>query len=247
MAEDTSTTITGSAEQRSTHAASRTGTPDFSGGAPLRVLLVNAGPHRNGCTNRALAEVAGALQAEGIETETFWVGTKPIASCIGCKKCAELGRCVFDDRVNEFVEIAPDFDGYVLGTPVHFGSATGAATAFFDRSFYVLRQSVGDAAFRMKPGAAVASCRRAGNTATIDQINRYFQLLQMPIVTSRYWNIVHGATAEEVERDEEGLQAMRFLGGNMAYLLKALRLARKSGLELPQQEQTVYTNFIRHE
>lgn len=212
--------------------------------AALKVLLVNAGPHKQGCTDRALCEVAAALEKEGIQADIFWVGNKPLSSCTACKKCAKTGVCTFDDRVNDFVKIALDYDGFVLGTPVHFGSATGAATAFFDRAFYTLRQHVGDEAFRMKVGAAVASCRRAGNTATLDQMNKYFQLLQMPIATSRYWNIVHGASREEVEQDKEGLQAMRFLGGNMAFLLKAIQAAKETGIELPKQEETVYTNFI---
>lgn len=210
-----------------------------------KVLLVNAGPHQKGCTARALEEVAAALEEQGVSTEMFWVGTRPFASCIACKKCAQTGRCVFNDRVNVFADMVMSFDGLVLGTPVHFGAATGAATSFFDRAFYCLRQKEGDAAFRMKVGAAVASCRRAGNTATIDQMNRYFQLLQMPIVTSRYWNIVHGGTREEVERDAEGLQTMRFLGGNMAFLIKAIAAAKQAGIELPVQEATTYTNFIR--
>lgn len=211
----------------------------------LNVLLVNAGPHPKGCTNRALDEVAKTLEENGIGTERFWVGAKPIASCISCKKCAGRHTCVFDDKVNEFVELAPKFDGYILGTPVHFGAATGAATAFFDRAFYVSLQSEMNGTFRMKPGAAVVSCRRAGNTATLDQMNRYFQLLQMPIVTSRYWNEVHGATPEQVEEDIEGLQAMRYLGRNMAYLLKTLAAAREAGIDLPVQEPTAYTNFVR--
>lgn len=209
-----------------------------------KVILVNAGPHKHGCTDRALREVASTLKENGVAADIFWVGNKPLASCIACKKCAETGRCVFDDRVNEFTQIALDYDGIVLGSPVHFGAATGAATAFFDRAFYSLRQKHGDEALRMKVGAAVTSCRRAGNTATIDQLNRYFQLLQMPIATSRYWNIVHGGTAEEVERDVEGLQAMRFLGRNMAFLIKAIRAADMAGIKLPEQEVTTYTNFI---
>ena len=209
------------------------------------VILVNAGPHAHGCTDRALCEVASALEDNGVAADIFWVGTKPLASCIACKRCDELGKCVFDDRVNEFTAIVRGYDGIVLGSPVHFGAATGAATTFFDRAFYSLRRAVGDDGFRMKVGAAVASCRRAGNTATIDQLNKYFRLLQMPIATSRYWNIVHGATPDEVERDVEGLQAMRFLGGNMAFLIKAIRAAREAGIELPAQESTAYTNFIR--
>lgn len=177
----------------------------------LNVLLVNAGPHLKGCTNRALDEVVKTLEENGIGTERFWVGVKPIASCISCKKCAERGACVFDDKVNEFVELAPQFDGYVLGTPVHFGAATGAATSFFDRAFYVALQSGTYLSYRMKPGASVVSCRRQGSTPTLDQMNRYFELMQMPIVTSRYWNGVHGATPEQIDEDAEGLQAMRSL------------------------------------
>lgn len=210
-----------------------------------KVLLVNAGPHRRGCVNRALEEVADVLATEGVDSDVFWVGTKPLASCIACKKCANTGRCVFNDRVNEFIDIALDYDGYVLGTPVHWGSATGAATAFFDRAFYAMRQHGEGDLLRLRPGAAVASARRAGNTATIDQMNKYFQLLQMPIVTSRYWNIVHGAAADEVEQDEEGLQAMRFLGRNMAYLVKTLAAARAAGLQPSEQEETIFTNFVR--
>lgn len=210
-----------------------------------KVLLVNAGPRKSGCTNRALEEVAAGLERQDVGTELFWVGNKPLNSCIGYRRCKELGRCVFDDRVNDFVAIARDFDGIVLGSPVHFGAATGAATAFFDRGFYALRQSLGDEAFRMKVGAAVTSARRAGNTATIDQLNRYFLLLQVPVATSRYWNIVHGYTPEQVEQDEEGMQAMRVLGGNMAFLIKAILFAREAGITPPKQEPTVYTNFIR--
>lgn len=211
----------------------------------LKVLLVNAGPHKAGCTNRALDEVARALREEGLATEMFWVGNKPVASCLACRRCDELGHCVMNDRVNDFVALAPDCDGIVLGSPVHFGAATGAATAFYDRAFYTLLRSSAENALRMKVGAAVTSCRRAGNTATIDQLNRYFQLTQMPIVTSSYWNIVHGATPADVEQDAEGLQTMRTLGRNMAFLIKAIRQAEHAVIEPAPPEPRVYTNFIR--
>lgn len=211
----------------------------------LKVLLVNAGPHKAGCTNRALDEVARALREEGLATEMFWVGNKPVASCLACRRCDELGHCVMNDRVNDFVALAPDYDGIVLGSPVHFGAATGAATAFYDRAFYTLLRSSAENALRMKVGAAVTSCRRAGNTATIDQLNRYFQLTQMPIVTSSYWNIVHGATPADVEQDAEGLQTMRTLGRNMAFLIKAIRQAEHAVIEPAPPEPRVYTNFIR--
>lgn len=211
----------------------------------LKVLMVNAGPHKRGCTNRALEEIASELERQNVGSTIFWVGTKPIASCISCHRCAELGRCVFDDRVNDFVDIALHYDGIVLGSPVHYGAATGAATAFFDRAFYTLSRAGGPDALRMKVGAAVASCRRAGNTATIDQLNRYFQLLQMPIATGRYWNIVHGYTPYDVEQDAEGLQNLRYLARNMAFLMKTVAAAPQMGIELSAQEPAVYTNFIR--
>ncbi|WP_321971330.1 flavodoxin family protein [Paratractidigestivibacter sp.] len=211
----------------------------------LKVLLVNAGPHKAGCTNRALEEVACALREEGLATEMFWVGNKPMASCLACRQCDKLGRCVMNDRVNDFVALAPEFDGIVLGSPVHFGAATGAATAFYDRAFYALLRSSAGNALRMKVGAAVTSCRRAGNTTTIDQLNRYFQLMQMPIATSSYWNIVHGATPADVEQDAEGLRTMRTLGHNMAFLIKAIHQAEQAGVQLAQPEPRVYTNFVR--
>ncbi len=210
-----------------------------------KVLLVNAGPHKAGCTNRALEEVAAALREEGVSTDIFWVGNKPVASCFACRKCDELGHCVINDRVNDFIAIAPGYDGIVLGSPVHFGAATGAATAFYDRAFYALLRSSAGNALRMTVGAAVTSCRRAGNTATIDQLNRYFQLMQMPIATSSYWNIVHGATAADVEQDAEGLRTMRNLGHNMAFLIKAIRGAKQTGIDPAAPEAPVYTNFVR--
>ncbi len=210
-----------------------------------KVLLVNAGPHKAGCTNRALEEVADALREEGMATEALWVGNKPVASCLACRRCDKLGRCVIDDRVNDFIALAPTCDGIVLGSPVHFGAATGAASAFFDRAFYALLRSSEGNALRMKVGAAVTSCRRAGNTATIDQLNRYFQLMQMPIATSSYWNIVHGATPADVEKDAEGLRTMRNLGHNMAFLIKAIRSADQAGIRPAPPEPTIYTNFIR--
>ena len=211
----------------------------------LKVLLVNAGPHKAGCTNRALEEVARTLCEEGLVAEMFWVGNKPVASCLACRRCDKLGRCVINDRVNDFVALAPDYDGIVLGSPVHFGAATGAATAFYDRAFYALLRSSAGSALRMKVGAAVTSCRRAGNTATIDQLNRYFQLMQMPIATSSYWNIVYGAAPDDVEQDAEGLRTMRTLGRNMAFLIKAIRRAEQAGIRPARLEPTVYTNFVR--
>ncbi len=155
-----------------------------------------------------------------------------------------LKKCVFNDRVNEFLEAAPEFDGYMFGTPVHWAAAGGAVTSFMDRAFYAALNSASDV-FYLKPAACVVSARRAGTTSTFDQLNKYFALMQMPIISSQYWNMVHGACAEDVRQDLEGLQTMRTLARNMAYFLKCKELAQKSGLPLPEREKQVLTNFIR--
>ena len=207
----------------------------------MKVLLVNGSPHKNGCTYTALCEVEKTLKEENIETEIFWVGAKPIGGCMGCGACGRLGKCVFDDVVNEFVEKAKEADGFIFGSPVHYAAASGAITSFMDRAFYS-----GKRAFAHKPASAVVSARRGGNTATYDQLNKYFGISEMPIVSSKYWNMVHGNTPEEVMKDEEGLQTMRVLGRNMAYLLKCMECGRKNGIELPkQEEERKVTNFIR--
>lgn len=210
----------------------------------MKVILVNGSPHERGCTYTALCETAEALNDSGVDTDLFWTGSRPLAGCTGCKSCGKRGKCVFDDTVNEFLEIAGDYDGYVFGSPVHWGGATGAITSFMDRAFYADLQSGGER-FLLKPAAAVVSARRAGTTATWDQINRYFALMQMPIVTSRYWSIVHGAEPEETKRDKEGMQAMRILGRNMAFFLHCKNVALKMGIKPPCREDTVFTNFIR--
>lgn len=210
----------------------------------LRVLLVNGSPHKEGCTYTALSEVAGQLNKEGIETEIFWIGIKPISGCIGCRVCIEKHACVFGDVVNEFLDKAADFDGFIFGTPVHWAGATGAMTSFLDRVFYS-DLCGGRNNFYMKPAAAIMSARRAGTTATWDQMNKYFGLVQMPIVTSRYWNMVHGATPEQVKKDLEGIQVMRVLAKNMAFMLKCKEAGLNSGISLPEQETITFTNFIR--
>ncbi len=211
----------------------------------MKVLLVNGSPHRGGCTYTALCEVAGTLGREGIETEIFWIGNKPIGGCIACLKCREKGCCVFDDVVNRFREKACEADGFVFGSPVHYAGATGNMTAFMDRLFYSEFGGNGNKAFYMKPAAAVVSARRAGTTATFDQLNKYFTIQEMPVVSSRYWNMIHGANAEQAGQDAEGLYTMRVLGRNMAYLLRCQEAARKAGVALPEQETPVFTNFIR--
>lgn len=210
----------------------------------MKVLLVNGSPHEKGCTYTALKEISDTLNSEGIETDIYYIGTEPVAPCKACRACAKLGRCVVNDKVNEFVEYARNFDGYVFGSPVHYASASGVIVPFLDRAFFVDFMS-GHNSFVLKPASAIVSARRAGTTATLDQLNKYFQITQMPVISGRYWNMVHGATPEEVLTDEEGMQNMRILARNMAYFLKCKDLATKAGLELPKQEETVYTNFIR--
>ena len=211
----------------------------------MKVLLVNGGPHEKGCTYTALSEVSKTLNEEGIETEIFWIGVKPIAGCIACGKCKELGKCVFNDTVNEFVEKAKEADGFIFGSPVHYAAASGAITSFMDRAFYSAGCSKQSDIFRYKPASAVVSARRAGTTATYDQINKYFGITEMPIISSRYWNMVHGSTPEDVLQDEEGMQTMRILGRNMAYYLKCIEAGKKAGIELPKREKTILTNFIK--
>ena len=209
-----------------------------------RKLLINGSPHREGCTYTALCEVSRALNDNGVDTDIFWIGNKALSGCIACKKCQGTGKCVFQDSVNEFLEIAGDYDGFVFGTPVHWAGATGAMTSFMDRVFYADLNG-GSSHFRLKPAAAVISARRAGTTATWDQMNKYFGLMQMPIVTSQYWNMAHGACPEDVRQDLEGLQTMRTLGNNMAFFINCKNLGLKMGLKLPEEESRIRTNFIR--
>lgn len=206
----------------------------------MKVLLVNGSPHAQGCTYTALCEVAAALEKQGIETELFQVGTKPISGCLGCGACIKTGKCVIDDVVNEFLEKAKDADGFVFGSPVHFANASGAITSFMDRAFYGK-----GAVYANKPAAAVMSCRRGGATATLDQLNKYFTISNMPIVSSQYWNMVHGNTPDEVRQDAEGMQTMRTLGINMAWLLKCIEAGKAAGIAMPEREAKVATNFIR--
>ena len=211
----------------------------------MKVLLVNGSPHKNGCTYTALCEVAKTLNDEGIETEIFWIQNKPIGGCIACKSCVKTGKCVFDDVVNECRAKAMEADGFIFGTPVHYAAATGNMTAFMDRLFYSEFCGNGGKAFMFKPAATVVSARRAGTTATFDQINKYYSISQMPVMPSRYWNMVHGTNADEVKQDLEGMQSMRFLARNMAYYLKCIDAGEKVGINPPEHEAITFTNFIR--
>ena len=201
----------------------------------MKVLLVNGSPHKEGCTYTALCEVSEALNEQGIDTDIFWIGNKPLAGCIACKSCIKNNKCVFHDSVNEFLEIAGDYDGFVFGTPVHWGGACGGITSFMDRVFYADLNGGGHR-FLLKPAAAVVSARRAGTTATWDQINKYFLWGHMPIVSSRYWNMVHGNTPEQVMEDKEGIRNLRMLGKNMVWMLRCIEAGKQKGIELPRYE-----------
>ena len=183
----------------------------------MKVLLVNGSPHEKGCTYTGLSEIAKTLNANGVETEIFWIGNKAISGCIGCASCKNLGKCVIDtDKVNEFVQKAKEFDGFVFGTPVHYAAMSGALTSFMDRAFYSAGLGKQTEAFMFKPAASVIVARRGGTTATYDQINKYFGITQMPIISTRYWNMVHGAKPEDVVKDEEGMQSVKILAKNIS-------------------------------
>lgn len=211
----------------------------------MKVMLVNGSPHRHGCTDRALQEVARTLEQNGVKAEIFWIGAKPVGGCIACGGCDRTGACVFDDAVNEFRAKAAEADGFVFGAPVHYAHAGASLLGFMDRLFYSNGRAGQPNVFRHKPAAAVASARRAGTTAALDDIQKFLTISQMPVVSSRYWNNVHGNTPEEVERDAEGLWTMRQLGRNMAWLLRSIEAGRAAGLEPPAQEPGARTNFIR--
>ena len=211
----------------------------------MKVLLINGSPNKNGCTYTALDEIRKTLAAEGIEADFFWLGKKPIGGCIGCCMCAQKSKCVFDDKVNEFTALAHGYDGFIFGSPVYYAGINGSLMSFMDRVFFsASRQDPHP--FRHKPAAAVVSARRAGTTSAIDQLNKYFLHQQMPIVTSRYWNMVHGSTPEDVAQDLEGLQIMRVLARNMAWMLKLIEAGKLAGVPLPKQEEVrMSTSFIR--
>lgn len=208
----------------------------------MKVLLLNGSPHERGCTYTALREVAQALEAHEIETEIFHVGVKPVAGCIACAKCRDTGECIFNDGVNALAARLDEFDALVVGSPVYYAGPSGQITSFLDRLFYSASKKL-----RGKPAAAVVSCRRGGATAAFDRLNKYFSINSMPIVTSQYWNQVHGNTPDEVLRDAEGLQTMRTLAENMAWLLRCIEAGKAAGVPAPQYEAPVKTNFIRAE
>ena len=202
----------------------------------MKVVLINGSPHRKGNTFIALSEVAGALEKEGVQTEIIQLGIKAVQGCIACNKCAELGHCVFQDTLyNQVREALQEADGIVVGSPVYYAGPNGALCALLDRVFYSCSELLA-----YKAGASVAVCRRGGASATFDRLNKYFTILNMPVVSSQYWNSVHGMWPGEATEDAEGLQTMRMLGRNMAWLLKGVKRE-----ERPEPELRVMTNFIR--
>ncbi len=206
----------------------------------MKVLLVNGSPNREGCTYTALKEVSKTLEENGIDTEIFQVGNKPIGGCIGCGSCKKTGECFMEEGVNEFVEKAKEADGFVFGSPVYYAAASGSITSFLDRAFYS-----GGKYMAFKPGAVICSARRAGTTSTLDQLSKYLTICNMPVVSSQYWNMVHGNTPEEVKKDLEGMQTMRVLGRNMAWLIKCIELGKNNNILKPELEERERTNFIR--
>lgn len=208
----------------------------------MKVLLINGSCNENGCTYTALKTVAENLNKYGIETEIIQIGKNALRDCTGCRACRKNGGyCVFkEDMVNEIIDKAKEADGFVFGSPVYYAHPSGRLLSFMDRLFYA-----GSAAFAYKPAAAVVSARRAGTTAAIDVITKYFTINKMPVVSSNYWNMVHGNTPEEVLHDLEGLQIMRTLGDNMAWLIKCINFAKDAGIVHPQSEEKICTNFIR--
>lgn len=206
----------------------------------MKVLLINGSPREKGCTYTALRIVEEELNQQGIETEIFQIGKKPVRGCIECKSCWETGRCIFkDDVLDSLYPKVEEADGFVFGSPVYFASANGSMTALMDRLFYTAKE------LWLKPAACVVSARRGGTTAAIDVLNKYPANRNMPIISSQYWNMVHGNEPEEVLKDEEGVQTMRTLGKNMAWILKCIESGEKAGIKKPEIEKKIKTNFIR--
>ena len=205
-----------------------------------KVLMINGSPNENGCTYTALSEVAETLKKHDVETEILYLGKKPVAGCIACKKCFETGVCVFQDQVNEVLEKLDSIDAIIIGSPVYYGGPSGQVCSFLDRLFYSSRSRMAG-----KLAAAVVSCRRGGASAAFDRLNKYFTVSNMTVVGSQYWNQVHGFTPEDVRKDEEGLQTMRTLGENMAWMLKCIEAGKNQGVPAPVYEKRISTHFIR--
>lgn len=205
----------------------------------MKVLLINGSPHKAGCTFTALNEIAKTLEKNGVEAEIFHIGVKPVANCIACGKCREMGRCVFEDDVNKLSARLDEFDAIVLGSPVYYAGPSGQICSFCDRLFFSSAPKMAG-----KLAAAVVSCRRGGATAAFDRLNKYFGITNMTVVGSQYWNMVHGFTPDDVRKDKEGLQTMRTLAQNMAWLLKCIETGKKNGIHKPEYEPITFTHFI---
>lgn len=207
----------------------------------MKVLMINGSPRANGNTAVALKELEKTFTAEGVEVETLHIGMQAIRGCIACYKCLEKGKCVFDDAVNKAAAKFAECDGLIIASPVYYASANATLVAFLQRLFFSTTNTVDK---RMKVGASVAVCRRGGASATFDELNKFFTICNMPIVSSQYWNSVHGRTPGEAEQDTEGLQTMRTLAHNMTFLMKSIALGKKA-YGLPEKEEVIMTNFIR--
>lgn len=206
----------------------------------MNVLMINGSPHEQGCTYTALREIQETLSRHGIASEILYLGKKPIAGCIACMHCKKTGTCVFPDAANGIVERLDTIDAMIVGSPVYYAGPSGQLCAFLDRLFFCSGDKM-----QGKLGAAVVSCRRGGATAAFDRLNKYFTISNMHVVGSQYWNQVHGFTPDDVRKDEEGLQTMRTLGENLAWLLKNLRAGREQGIPFPQYEERLRTHFIQ--
>lgn len=206
----------------------------------MKVLLINGSPRENGNTALALKEIADTLAAEGIDSQTIWLGNRPVQDCIACGGCLESGRCLFDDEANRITEAMETCDGLIVGTPVYFAHATGRVQSVLDRALYAKTGR-----YAHKPAAAIAIARRAGTTASLDVLNKYFTIAQMPVVSSQYWNCAFGQKRGEITQDAEGMQIMRTLARNMAWLLRCIELGRQNGVTPSQPEKGVHTNFVR--
>ena len=206
----------------------------------MKVLIINGSPRANGNTAAALDEMKKIFSVEGIEFVDVHVGRLELHSCVACMSCMKTGKCVFDDAVNKTAPILAECDGVVIGSPVHYGQAPGALTSFLSRLFY----STWSMDKTMKVGAVMVSARRSGATSTFDELNKFFTISQMPVASGRYWNNVHGRGPGEAVQDAEGMQNARFLARNMAFLMKSIALGKEQ-YGLPEQEEVVFTNFIR--
>ena len=202
----------------------------------MKILLINGSPNEHGCTDTALQEISNTLKENNVDSKILWLGKQAMQDCIFCFKCQETGKCVFDDLVNETAERMDEFDGIIVGSPVYYGGPNGRLTSFLDRFIFSVDKK--------KIAASVVSCRRGGASASFERLNQYFLMTNMHVVSSQYWNQVHGYTPEDVRKDAEGLQTMRTLAQNIAWLLKSIESGKKDGLSKPIYEDTVYANFI---